>query len=133
MRGYTRGQKPPQQAVQELLDSFEAGHYDAQLAEAANIHELGDKFTGGVAPRISYLSAAISSWTSKAQEPLDLLMACPWFMERLVPLRAVVEVPVLAAPSAQEAPHSEVAAIGGEVIRTPTKTPHKRLFCWMST
>ena len=132
MLGYAKGSTPPPQAVKEFLDSFKTGFYDAQLAEAAGIRELGDKFSGSVASRIAYLSAAITTWTGKSKdEPLDLLMAWPWFVERLTPLRAVVEVPVPAAPSADGAPPAVVAAVGSEVIRTATRTPHKRLLCWM--
>ena len=117
MLGHDKSSAPPQQAVAELLDSVKTGAFDKELAAAAGISELGDRFAGGVSTRIAYLTAAMNTWlgTSKG-EPLDLLMPWPWFMERLAPLCAVVEVPMSDAPSAGGAPSAVVAAVGGEVI-----------------
>ena len=130
MLGHSKGAAPPQLAVDELMGSFRTGVFDAQLAVAAGISELGDKFAGGVAARIAYLTAAVNTWLGKSKgEPLDLLMPWPWFVERLAPLRAVVEVPMPDAPSADGAPPAVVAAVGGAVICTPTiTTPHSITF-----
>ena len=130
MLGHAKGSAPPPEDVAALLHSFRTGVFDKELAAAAGISELGDKFAGSVATRITYLTAAITAWmgTSKG-EPLDLLMPWPWFLERIAPLRAVVEAPTPAEPSAGGSPPAVVAAVGAEVTCTRTnKTPQTSKF-----